>query len=189
MLKLLLISIFKNSELFLFVIKLEIIEQLRSRPKTGENHQHLLAYFWKDFLAVAALAGWSVLIEGVFDVDELSIWYILNLYPLNTQRPWPLAFLLPQVLVLFSVIYPARHLCYPTKVLGLVDTEEEIDISFYVLIFLIKFSNLLISLIKNLVPSFRRAPNFIFDGLVHVFFGVGFNYEEFRVTHNLWSLN
>lgn len=112
-----LVSIFENSKLFLLIIKLEIVKELGGRPEASENHEHLFTNFGEHFLAVTSLASRSVLIERIFNVDELGIGNILNLNPFNADGAWPLVLLLPEVLVLFSVVHSGCHPGDSAKVL------------------------------------------------------------------------
>ena len=117
----------KRSEFFLLIIKFEIIEELCCRSKSLEYAEHFLSNFWINFLTVSTLASRSVLVQRVLNVDELSVWDIFDLNPLNIDRSWPFSILFPKVLMLLLVVDFACHLCNSTEVFGLVHAEEEVD--------------------------------------------------------------
>jgi hypothetical protein len=114
----------KRSEFLLLIIKFEIIEELCSRSKSMEYAEHFLSNFRVDFLAVSTLASRSVFVQRVLNMNELSVWNIFDLHPLNIDRSWPFSVLFPKVLVLLLVVDFADHLCSSTEVLGLVHAEE-----------------------------------------------------------------
>lgn len=61
-------------------------------------------------------------------MDELSIWNILDLDPSDADRTLPFSTLLPELLMVDLVLYPAKHFGYSAKMLRLVNTEEQIDL-------------------------------------------------------------
>ena len=89
--KVLVLLLFEELELFLLVIESEIIKELGGGFEGVEDVEHLLTDFREDFLAVTALTSWLVLIERVFEVDELEVWDVLYLKPLDLDRARPLS--------------------------------------------------------------------------------------------------
>ena len=73
------------------------------------------------------MASGLVLIEWVFDVDELRVWNVLDEEPINLDRTRPLVVLLPEVLVRNAMFDFRDHFGNTTEMLRLVDTEEEED--------------------------------------------------------------
>lgn len=112
------------SEFLLLVIKLEIVKELGGRSEIVENGEHTLTNFGIDLLTISALASRSVLVQGVFNVDELSIGDIFDLHPLNIDGPWPLSILLPHILILELVVDLARHLGQTAEMLRFIHAEE-----------------------------------------------------------------
>lgn len=75
------------------------------------------------------MASRFVFIAWVLNVDELSVGDILDINPLNLDGAWPLASLLPKVLMVIIHVHPLHHLSNSTEVLRLVYAEKEIDSS------------------------------------------------------------
>jgi len=109
-------------EFLLVIVVFEVIIKSRGRSEALEDRQHSLASFGVDLLAVPALASWLVLVEWIFDMDELSVWNVLDVDPLNFERAWPFSWLLPQVRVVLFVVDSLDHLCDSTEMFGLVHT-------------------------------------------------------------------
>lgn len=107
-------------EFLLVIIVFEVVVKSRGRSEALEDRQHSLAGFGVDLLAVPALTSWLVLVEWIFNMDELSVWNVLNVDPLNFERAWPFSWLLPQVLMVLFVVDSLDHLCNSTEMLGLV---------------------------------------------------------------------
>jgi len=89
--KLLLLYHFLKPEFLLLVVVFEIVKQLCTRLEVGKDLQHFFSNFWIDLLAVTTLASWLVLVVWVLDVNELGVWNILDVNPLDPDRTWPLA--------------------------------------------------------------------------------------------------
>lgn len=109
-------------EFLLVIIVFEVIVKSRGGSEALEDRQHSLASFGVDLLAVPALASWLVLVERVFNMDELSVWNVLNVDPLDFEGAWPFSWLLPQVCMVFFMVDSLDHLGNSTEMLGLVYT-------------------------------------------------------------------
>lgn len=72
-------------ESLLVIVVFEVIVESRGRSEALEDRQHSLASFAVDLLAVPALTSWLVLVEWIFNMDELSVWNVLNVDPLNFE--------------------------------------------------------------------------------------------------------
>lgn len=116
-----------ESELFLLVIKCKIIKKFGWWFEIKENLEHSFANFWKYFLAVSALTSWFVLIKWIFNVNELGVWNILYLNPLNVNRACPLVLLLPNIRMIGAMIYSIKHFGNSAKLLWLIHAEKEVN--------------------------------------------------------------
>ena len=114
----------EKAELLLLIVEFEVIKELRGRPESVENGEHFLANLGIYLLAVSTLTCWTILVEWILDVNELRVWDIFDLSPFYLYRPWPFALLLPEVVMIVSVINCTLHLGYSTEVLRFVNTEE-----------------------------------------------------------------
>lgn len=126
-------------------------------------------------------------------MDELSIWNVLDLDPSNTDRSLPFATLLPELFMVDLIWDPTEHFGDTTKVLGFVDTEEQIDLCLlqlilriYVLIFerilfLLKIAK---SLVQNLIATRSGAPDIVFYCFVNILFGIWFYHIKPRHTES-----
>ena len=74
------------------------------------------------------MVHWSIFIHQVCEAEQISVGNVLDLQPLDTERSSPFAFLIPEVLLLSSVNITG-HLCNSTEMLGLIYTEEQIDVT------------------------------------------------------------
>lgn len=124
------------SEFLLLVVELEIVKELGRGSEIVEDPKHALANFGVNFLTVSALASRSVLVQRVFDVDELSVWNIFDLDPLNIDGSWPFSILFPHVLIHVLMIDCSHHLGQAAEMLGFVHAEKQINLSLEIWIFL-----------------------------------------------------
>jgi hypothetical protein len=78
-----------KTELFLLIVEFEVIKQLCTGLKVGKDLQHFFANLWVDLLAVSSLASRLVLVVWILNMDELGIWNILDVNPLNSDGTRP----------------------------------------------------------------------------------------------------
>ena len=126
-----LISFLENHLFFvllLFIVILEIIENFGDRFVLFEEVIELLSNIRKYLLGVITLVDWSIFIQLVLKSEQISIGNIFDLQPLEAERTSPFTFLVPEVLLLSSVNITG-HLCNSTEMLGLIYTEEQIDVT------------------------------------------------------------
>ena len=194
--------------LLLLLINHEIIVNSSQWLIIGEDLEHLLANSREDLLAVSSLTHRLVLIEWVFNVNELCIWDVLDKQPLYRNRTRPFAGLLPKLIMPYVSSDSIHHFGNAAEMLRLVDAEHEVhvgvtrrnillnDISNLLtaallltivvvvaaaaadVVLLFEFAQFKVGFIKDLVAILRRTPNIVFDRLVHIFLRKGFNYEE-----------
>ena len=81
--KLLFLCHFLKPEFFLLVVVFEIVKQLCTRLEVGKDLQHFFSNFWIDLLTVTTLASWLVLVVWVLYMNELGVWNILDVNPLD----------------------------------------------------------------------------------------------------------
>lgn len=110
-------------EFLLVIVVFEVIIESGGRSEVLDDCQHSFTGFGVDLLAVPSLTGWLVLVERILDMDELSIWNIFDVGPLNFDRAWPLSWLLPQLLMSGFVVDSLDHFGDSTEMLGLVHTK------------------------------------------------------------------
>jgi len=126
-----LISFLKYHLLFvllLFIVILEIIENFGDRLVLFKEVIKLLSNIRKYLLGIITLVHWSIFIHQVLEAEQVSVRNVLDLKPLDAERTSPFAFLIPEVL-LFSSVNITGHLCNSTEMLGLIHTEEQIDVT------------------------------------------------------------
>jgi len=190
-------------DLLLLLINHKVIVNSSQWLVIGEDLKHFLANSWEDLLAVPALAHRLVLVQWVFDVDELCIWDVLDKEPLDIDRARPFTLLFPKLVVPDIGSNSIEHFGYAAKMLGLVDAEHEVDVgvtgsdvfddvgnllaailavTITVIILLFELAQIKVGLIQNLVAILRGTPNIVFDRLVHIFFREGFDDEEAGVA-------
>ena len=116
-----------TKKLVMRAIKCKIIKKFGWWFEIKENLEHSFANFWKYFLAVSALTSWFVLIKWIFNVNELGVWNILYLNPLNVNRPCPLVLLLPNIRMIGAMIYSIKHFGNSAKLLWLIHAEKEVN--------------------------------------------------------------
>lgn len=111
-------------------------------------------------------------------MDELVVGNVLDVKPFDLDFSRPSAGLLPEVLMIGSVLDFVHYPGDSTEVFGLVYAEKQINLSLEALIRFVYSQDFLVSIVKNLVALCSRTPNAILDCLVHVFFCVGLDDEE-----------
>lgn len=72
-------------EFLLVIVVFEVVVKSCGRSEALEDRQHSLTGFGVDLLAVPALTSWLVLVEWIFNMDELGVWNVLNVDPLNFE--------------------------------------------------------------------------------------------------------
>jgi hypothetical protein len=100
----------EDPELLLLVVELEVIVQPGRCAVVRKDEKHPLTYLPEELLAVTTLACRLVVVERVLDMDELRVWDILDVQPLELDRAWPLSCLLPELVVLLVVVDLGLHL-------------------------------------------------------------------------------
>ena len=138
-------------EFLLLIVELEVVNQPGCRDVVGKHDQHLLASLRVILCAVSSLTSWLVLIQRVFDVDELVVGNVFNMQPLNLDLAWPLAALLPEIVAFLSVLDVTLHLADSTEVLGLIDRKEKVNVSTHIRVFLSHLLDVLVGLFKHFV--------------------------------------
>lgn len=143
----------KMSEFLLFVIEFEIVKKLRCRSEAVEYGEHALTDFGVDLLTISALASRSVLVQRIFNVDELSVGNVLYLNPVNIDRTRPLSILLPHIMVFEFVVNFAEHFGQTAEMFGFINAKEQINFSLDIWIRFLQFVYFFKSSVQNFVSS------------------------------------
>lgn len=71
------------SLLLLLIVDHEVVVDASEWLVCSKDLEHSLSNTRVDLLAVSTLTNWFVLIERVFDMDELSVGYVLDMDPFD----------------------------------------------------------------------------------------------------------
>lgn len=115
-------------------------------------------------------------------MDELSVRNILDMDPLDCNRPWPFALLFPKSVVFYISSDAVLHLGHSAKVFGFIDAKHQVNFCFFRKDFVNyvrwvafiesfpEFRNIEVSLVKDGISMLGRAPNIVLNGLVNILF-------------------
>ena len=101
----------------MLIIYHEVVINASQRLVATKDRKHSLPNTGVDFLTVTALTYGLVLIKRILDVDELGVWNIFDVDPLDVYRSGPFALLLPELIMSDIMSYSVNHLGYTAEML------------------------------------------------------------------------
>ena len=118
-------------------------------------------------MGVPGIGYWLVLVVLKTDVAQLPIWDILDIDPFDRKLSLPL--LLCKNASHHMEVHVRCHLSNSTKMAATIHTEEQVNVSFSVL--------LAVGLVQSTVPVLSASPDTVLNGTVDVVFGVALDHK------------